>query len=90
MEDPDPDVQFWTGYAVALHVCDAKMLRTFWKRESNKAQRKDEDAFYRLAMNACTPNDVLELLADYPGHVGPQAKATMQASSTIKDDRISE
>jgi hypothetical protein len=84
MEDPDSDVQFWTGYSVALYVCDAKMLRRFWERESNKAQRKDRDAFYRLAINPCTPNDVLELLADYPGNVGPQAKATMQASSTTK------
>jgi len=82
MQDPDPDVQFWTGYSVALNVCDPKMLRTFWERESNKAQRKDGNAFYRLATNACTPNDVLELLADYPGDVGPQAKAGMQAYST--------
>ena len=82
MEDPDPDVQFWTGYSVALNVCNPKMLRTFWERESNKAQRKDGNAFYRLATNACTPNDVLELLADYPGDVGPQAKAAMQAYST--------
>jgi hypothetical protein len=37
MEDPDSDVQFWTGYSVALHVCDAKMLRRFWERESKQS-----------------------------------------------------
>lgn len=77
MNDPDPDVQFSTGYAAAESGCDSSLLRTFWDRESAKDQRKDEDSFRRLAGNSCTPKDILESLTAYPGDVGQKAKATL-------------
>jgi hypothetical protein len=75
-------VSYRIGITAAARLCDPELNRIFWNRENRRDLPKIDLAYQELAVNPCTPKDILRKLETFPEPVGPKARATVLGLST--------
>ena len=73
LKDESPDVSSWAERNAVRRLCDPPLLQSAWERAGSSNLRPDDEIYYSLARNSCTPATVLAALSRSPSEGVSQA-----------------
>jgi hypothetical protein len=77
LKDKNPWVQSWAERNAVRRLCDPQLLQSASEHARKSELKADNEIYYLLARNSCTPGATLEMLSGYPSIVGEAARETL-------------